>query len=238
MIDIHTHLIPAIDDGSKSVEETLNLIKEAEQVGFTDIILTPHFIQGYYDNSGKDIVLLKDTLQRVLQKNNICVNLYAGMEIYILEEFAELISKGIITPLANSKYMLIEFPMNNIVKYIDEVLFLLQNMGYHVIIAHPERYKYVQEDIEYAKKWVEEGALLQSNYGSIVEIYGKEAKNTLKKLLQLDLVSFLATDCHRQGTFYPLMPQILRKLKKYISEQKIHELAEENPRKILTNEEF
>ena len=87
-------------------------------------------------------------------------------------------------------------------------------VDYQVIIAHPERYKFVQEDIEYAKKWVENGCLLQANYGSIVELYGKEAKKTLKKLLKLDLISFLGTDTHKQGTIYKQMPQILKKLKK------------------------
>ena len=118
----------------------------------------------------------------------------------------------------------------------DDILFLLKNMGYEVIIAHPERYKFVQEDIEYAKKWVDRGCLLQANYGSIVELYGKEAKKTLKKLLKLDLISFLGTDTHKQGTIYKEIPHILKKLKKYISEEKLYELTEINPKKILENE--
>ena len=158
------------------------------------------------------------------------------MEVYLSEEIERLIKNGEIITLANSDYILIEFPMNSITRYVDDIVFLLKNMGYQVIIAHPERYKFVQEDIQYAKQLVDKGCLLQANYGSIVEVYGKEAKKTLKKLLKFDLISFFGTDTHRQGTIYKIMPQILKKLKKYISEEKLYKLTEVNPRRILENE--
>lgn len=198
--------------------------------------MTPHYITGYYENSGKDICLLKDSLQKIIEEKHINVKLHEGMEVYISEEMEELIKKGEIIALANSNYILIEFPMNSIAKYVDDILFLMQNMGYKIIIAHPERYKFVQENIEYAKKWVEKGCLLQANFGSIVDIYGKEAKKTIKKLFKLDLISFLGTDTHKQGTIYKAMPQIIKKLKKYISEETLHKLTTINPKKILENE--
>lgn len=190
----------------------------------------------YYENSGIDVKLLKESLQKIVEKQGIGITLHEGMEVYLSEEIEELIKNGEIITLANSNYILIEFPMNSIARYVDDILFLLKNMGYQVIIAHPERYKFVQDDIEYAQKWVEKGCLLQANYGSLIEIYGKEAKKTLKKLLKLDLISFLGTDTHKQGTIYKQIPHILKKLKKYISEEKIYELTEINPKKILENE--
>ncbi|MGN1310314.1 MAG: tyrosine-protein phosphatase [Clostridia bacterium] len=198
--------------------------------------MTPHYITGYYENSGRDICLLKGSLQKIVEEKQISVNLHQGMEVYITEEIEELIKKGEIITLANSNYILMEFPMNSVPRYIDNVLFLMKNMGYQVIIAHPERYKFVQEDIEYAKQWVEKGCLLQANFGSIVDIYGKEAKKTVKKLFKLNLISFLGTDTHKQGTIYTIIPQIIKKLKKVISEEKLYEITEKNPRKILCNE--
>ncbi len=180
--------------------------------------------------------MLKEFLQKIVEEKQISVNLHQGMEVYISEEIGDLIKEGEIISLANSKYILVEFPMNSVPRYIDEVLFLMQNMGYQVIIAHPERYRFVQEDIEYAKQWVEKGCLLQSNFGSIVDIYGKEAKKTVKKLFKLNLISFLGTDTHKQGTIYTIMPQIIKKLTKVISEEKLYEITEKNPRKILCNE--
>lgn len=160
------------------------------------------------------------------------------MEIYISEELDELVRNGTVITLANSKYILIEFPMNTTMRNVDQILFVLRNMGYKIIIAHPERYKYIQDNIEYAMQLVEEGCMLQSNYGSIVDIYGKEAKKTLKKLLKMDLISFLGTDTHKQGTIYSIMPQILKKFKKVISEEKLYEITTENPKKILEDQEI
>lgn len=237
MIDIHTHIIPNIDDGSRSVEETFKLINEAEEAGFTDIILTPHYITNYYETPGAEVKFWTESLQKIVDEKNLGVKLHSGMEIYISEELSELVKNGTVITLANSKYILIELPMNTTMKNVDEILFIMRNMGYNVIIAHPERYKCIQENIEYAIQLVEEGCMLQSNYGSIVDIYGKEAKKTLKKLLKMNLVFFLGTDTHKEGTIYQIMPQIIKKLRKVISEEKLYEITTENPRKILENQD-
>lgn len=237
MIDIHTHIIPNIDDGSKSVEETFKLINEAEEAGFTDIILTPHYITNYYETHGAEVKFWTESLQKIVDEKNLGVKLHSGMEIYISEELSELVRNGTVITLANSKYVLIEFPMNTIMRNVDEILFIMRNMGYKVIIAHPERYKCIQENIEYAMQLVEEGCMLQSNYGSIVDMYGKEAKKTLKKLLKMNLVSFLGTDTHKEETIYKVIPKILKKLKKVISEEKLYEITTLNPRKILDNQD-
>ena len=238
MIDVHTHIIPNIDDGSNSVEETFELIQEAEEAGFTDIILTPHYITNYYETPGSEVKFWTESLQNIIAQKGIDIQIHSGMEIYIFEELGELLRNGQIITLANSNYVLIEFPMNTTMRNVEQILFIVRNMGYKVIIAHPERYKCIQDNIEYAMQLVEEGCLLQSNYGSIVERYGKEAKKTLKQLLKKDLISFLGTDTHKEGTIYKLIPQILKKLKKVISEEKLYELTTTNPRKILNNQDL
>lgn len=206
-----------------------------KKFGFTDIILTPHYITSYYETPGNEVQLIQESLQKILKEREINVNLHSGMEIYISEELDSLVKNGTVIGLANSNYLLIEFPLNTTPKYIDEVLFLMKGMGYQVIIAHPERYKVVQEDIEYAVQLVEKGCLLQSNFGSIVELYGKQAKKTIKKLLKMNLVTYLASDTHREKTIYKIMPQIIKKLRKEISEEKLYELTTKNPAKIIEN---
>lgn len=123
--------------------------------------------------------------------------------------------------------------MNNTLKNLDEILFLVTAMGYQVIIAHPERYKDVKIDIDYAQQLVNKGCLLQCNFGSIIGLYGKESQKTIKKLLKLNLVSFLGSDVHIEGTIYKLMPKIIKRLKKVISEDKLYEITTSNPSKIL-----
>ena len=114
---------------------------------------------------------------------------------------------------------------------------LIEN-NYVPIIAHPERYSYVQDNPEYVNELLDMGAMFQSNYGSIIGLYGKKAEKTVKKLLKENLVQFLGSDVHREERVYIFMPKILKKLKKIISSEKLKELTEINPQKVLDNGEF
>lgn len=119
---------------------------------------------------------------------------------------------------------------------LGEVVYRLIENGYIPIIAHPERYSYVQENIDFAKDLSDMGVLFQSNYGSSIGIYGKKAKKTQKKLLQLGIIQFFGTDVHRAGQIYPNMSKILKKLRKIISEEELERLTTINPQKVLDNE--
>ena len=113
MIDIHSHLIPNVDDGSKSIENTFEAFEEASNVGFTDIILTSHYKPDSFEPKPDELIFWKEKLQEILDNKNIGLKLYSGMEIYISEELPDLIEKGKILKLANSKYILIELPINS-----------------------------------------------------------------------------------------------------------------------------
>ena len=199
MIDIHSHLIPNVDDGAKSPEETIELIKEAREAGITDIILTPHYIINSYEQNAETLILLKDKLQQIINSENIKVNLHIGMEVYITDNLVEILKQNKILTLAGSKYLLMELPLNTNVQYLDMVIFKLIENNIIPIIAHPERYKFVQEDPSKVRELIESGCLIQSNIGSILGIYGKKAKKTIKYLLKNDLINFIATDTHRKN---------------------------------------
>lgn len=236
MIDIHTHLIPNVDDGSKSVEDTVEIFKEAENAGFTDIILTSHYMTNYYETKKEDLVFWKENLQKVLDIKNINLSLHSGMEIYISEKVDELIKEEKLLTLANSKYILMELPMVTTINYLDYVIYFLQSVGLKLIIAHPERYRAVQENPDLVNSYVEKGCLMQCNYGSILGNYGKEAKNTIKYLLKKDLVHFVATDCHKKGGIYLEVPKAIKKIEKIIGPQKTYKITTLNEQKILNNE--
>ena len=112
MIDFHTHILPNVDDGSKSVEETFNLIKEAKSVGFDSIISTSHYIENYYEVGVEERSEWINALSEATKKEDIDVNLYLGNEIYIDEEIEDLLKKNIISSLNDTKYLLIELPMS------------------------------------------------------------------------------------------------------------------------------
>ena len=236
MIDFHAHILPNIDDGSASMEESINLIKEAEQAGFTGIISTSHYLQNYYecDEAERRRILAELANQvKVADVEAEIPKLYLGSEIYISTDIVELLEEGKASTINGTNYVLFELPMNSKPLFAKEVVYKLIENGYKPIIAHPERYSYVKEDIEFVRELKSMGALFQSNYGSVIGMYGGSAKKTLKKLLKEDLISFLGSDVHAVGQIYPKIPKILRKLEKWISPEKLQELTTLNAEKVL-----
>lgn len=238
MIDIHSHIIPNVDDGSKSVEETFDLLKEAVDAGFTDVILTPHYIKEYYETNTNIRKYWVDSLNKILDKLNIKINVYIGNEIYLCEDMDELIYHEKVSTLSNSKYVLFELPMNTPIKYLDEMLFKISNLDKVPILAHPERYSYLQKDVNELKRLHEKGLLFQCNYGSILGLYGEHAKKTMIKLLKEDCVDFLGSDVHLKQSIYPIVNDSIKKINKIIGKEKLKELTTENPKKIIIDEEL
>ena len=238
MIDIHSHILPGIDDGSKNFEQSLIMAEEASNAGFSEIITTSHFMTNVYDADNNTRVNLIKNYQQLLELNDIKLKLHNGSEIYFSEDFPELVKEGYIPTLAGSQYVLFELPLQNKITYVDSCILKLKEMGYIPIIAHPERYAIVQNDIDIAKEWVKCGALLQSNYGSAIDFYGKNARKTFYKLLKNDMVSFLGTDNHRTNQIYASMPKITKVLTRKMGEGKFYELTEINPKKIIEHEDL
>ena len=236
MIDFHAHILPNIDDGSASMEESINLIKEAEQAGFTGIISTSHYLQNYYESDEEErrriLAELAEQVKMADAEAEI-PKLYLGSEIYISTDIVELLEEGKASTINGTNYVLFELPMNSKPLFAKEVVYKLIENGYKPIIAHPERYSYVKEDIEFVRELKSMGALFQSNYGSVIGMYGGSAKKTLKKLLKEDLISFLGSDVHAVGQIYTKVPKILRKLEKWISPEKLQELTTLNAEKVL-----
>lgn len=235
MIDLHSHIIPKIDDGSGSIEETFNILKEAVNNGFTDIISTSHYIENYYEADVEERKAWINALQMNLNEKKIPINLHIGTEAYASLEIKKLVKENKIATLNNSRYLLFELPMNSKPKYLEKIIYNVLDLKLVPIIAHPERYIYVQQDPNMLIELINKGVLFQSNFGSVVGVYGKSAKNTVEKLLKSDMIHFLGTDTHKQNTIYPIINEILNKLEKTIGRSKIEELTETNPRLVLEN---
>ena len=235
MIDFHSHILPGIDDGSRNIEQSILMVNEAKDAGFTKIISTSHYMENHYECDAKK----RRQLIRQLQENVENIELYLGNEIYITNNMIELLSNGQASSINNTKYVLFEFPLIATKPMNDkEVIYRLVENGYVPVIAHPERYPFIQENPDYLFELEDMGVLFQSNYGSIIGMYGIKAKKTLKKLLKNDLISFFGSDVHRPEQVYNKMPKIIKKLKKIISDDKFEELSEINPQKVLNNEDI
>lgn len=235
MIDMHSHILPSIDDGATSVDEAFKLIDEAKKVGFEAIVLTSHYIEGYYEaDIDKREVLLK-SIEDNLQTKAKDVDLYLGNEIYISENMMNLLEGGKASTINNTSYVLFELSLNQEPMFLYNVIYEMMQNKLVPILAHPERYSFVQQNPELVYDLIQRGVLMQANYGSIIGQYGEKAQIIVKKLLQNNMVHFLGSDVHRENTIYPKMPKILAELNKLISEDKIEELTTINPKLVLQN---
>ena len=239
MKDIHCHILYGIDDGSKTIEESLNILRNAQNNGITDIVLTPHYIKNSsYNCNNKDKIKLFKILQEETIKNNININLYLGNEIMIDEDIISLINKKEVSTINDTRYILVEFPMHNYNSNIENILFELVRNNYIPIIAHPERYTFIQNDISKVDRFIELGCILQGNYQSLFNRYGKKANKTLKELLKENKIMLLASDIHHDSTDYRI-EKTKKKLKRVIkSKEKIEDLLINNFDKIINNKSF
>lgn len=235
MKDIHSHILPGIDDGARNVEESIKLLEKFYDNGVTDIILTPHYIyNSNYNSNNKEKMLLLNEINKKYKK----VNLYLGNEVYISDNIPELIKQNEISTLNNSKYLLIELPMNSEIKNLDSIIFDIMRNGIIPIIAHPERYVYVQNNINYFDEFLDMGVLLQGNYESLFNKYGSRVNKTLKKLLKKNAITFLGSDIHRID-HKSNIEQLIKKLLKVIKDkEKIDLLINKNIEKVIKNEDI
>lgn len=232
MTDIHNHLLYGIDDGSINKEQSIEILKELKEIGFNNIILTPHYIDDtkYTSDIENNNKILKE-LKLELNKQNIDINLYLGNEIYITENILTLLNSKKITTLNNTNYLLIELPLNNKLNNLEDYLHELIVKGYKIIIAHPERYIYFQDNKEELLKLKEKGILYQCNYYSIIKKYGRKAYKLIKYMLKNNLVDYLGTDIHRSINKKDF-EKINKKLNKLITKEYI-ELINKNNNKLV-----
>ena len=191
--DMHSHLIPSIDDGSKGIEETIQLITALKNLGFSKIITTPHTMSDYYKNTKE--IINKGTYEvcEEIKKRDLQIEFNSASEYYVDYDFRQKIGKSQFLTFG-SKYLLIEFPFIEKPKDIDEIIFQLQLSGYNIVLAHPERYLYyTNNDL---KKFIKKGVLLQLNLLSITGYYSKKVRNNAEKLINENMISFAGSDCH------------------------------------------
>jgi protein-tyrosine phosphatase len=238
MIDIHSHILPGIDDGSKNMEETLSILENARENGVTDIIFTPHYILGTKYNVGnKDKKVLFDKV--VKEAKDLNINLYLGNEVFIEKDLLSLKKKNCIESLAGSHYILFELPLNDTFNGALDEVFDIRTHNYIPVLAHPERYKITKEDPNLIIKFLEKGVLLQCNIGSFMGHYGKEAEELAFLLLKHHMITFIGSDIHKPShTFYNNIEVVKKKMKKYISEEEIESIFGGNALKIINDEDI
>lgn len=237
-VDIHCHILPGVDDGSQTPEETKAMLQKAWDEGIQIMVATPH----YHKQRGKnDIELIKKQLlltrklaKEVHPKMQICL----GMEIYYGEDVPELLKEGRVVSIRKSRYILVEFSPGDEFQYILNAVRKLQMSGHTVIIAHIERYNCLRKDISNVEYLREMGAYLQVNTGSITGSYGRSVKKFLREVLKAHLVQLVGTDAHGSERRTPKMREAYKEVVKRCGEEYADQIFGQNAKKVLRNEEI
>lgn len=196
-IDIHSHLLPGIDDGAKTIDDTLFLISELKKMGISKFITTPHIFSGFWDNTKEQIQALEVKTISDLKEHNINIPIQAASEYLMDDHFVSLFKKGEILTLKDN-CVLVEMSYLNAPIHLYDIIFDLQVAGYKPVLAHPERYLFYHNNFDEYKKLKNAGCLLQLNLLSIVGYYGIEVAETAKKLLSNGLIDFVGSDVHHK----------------------------------------
>ncbi|MGG4407205.1 CpsB/CapC family capsule biosynthesis tyrosine phosphatase [Niallia taxi] len=196
MIDIHCHILPGVDDGPKSIKESLVMAREAVNEGIKTIIATPHHKNNTYENTKNLIIENVNIFNKILQHENIPLEILPGQENRIFGEILEDYQKGEILTLNNTKYIFIEFPSSSVPRFAERLLYEIQIEGLTPIIVHPERNKEILEKPSILYKFVSNGALTQITAASVAGYFGKSIKKFSYQLIEYNLTHFVASDAH------------------------------------------
>lgn len=212
-VDMHSHLIPGIDDGSKTMEESLELIRRLAGYGLRKIITTPHIMYEYYRNTPEIIGMGLEDLRKAVRNEGIEIEIEAAAEYYMDEIFLEKIIAGEKILSFGDNYVLVETGFINKPQMLFDIMFQLEMAGYKPILAHPERYQYLISDKKLFEELVDRNITLQVNLLSLTGFYSKQVKDFADMMLEKGVIRFLGTDCH--NVRYLDMLETLTKHKHY-----------------------
>ncbi len=196
LVDLHSHLIPGIDDGSKSMEDSIAMILKLQSLGYKKLITTPHTMSHRFPNTSEIILSGLEELKRELSYRNIDIEIEAASEYYLDEHFLELIEKGDILTF-NGNYLLFEMSYMQPPINMEDIIFRIKVAGYQPVLAHPERYRFLYSDFEKYEQIKDMGVLFQLNINSLSGYYSKEAQKIALKLVEKGMIDFLGSDTHK-----------------------------------------
>ncbi|MDZ4821902.1 MAG: CpsB/CapC family capsule biosynthesis tyrosine phosphatase [Flavobacteriales bacterium] len=204
--DMHSHLIPAIDDGAVTMEDSLRLIKSMHAMGYRKFITTPHIFSGVHDNSPQTILPGLEKVRDEIRRQNLDIEIYAAAEYYLDEQFEELIKRNELLTFGNN-YVLFEISFLAEPQSLGRAVFNMQLNGYRPILAHPERYEFWHTEFSKYESLYEKGVLLQLNTNCLTGHYGPAVKKMSERLIDAGLISLVGSDCHHDGHIQ-LMQQV------------------------------
>lgn len=237
MVDMHCHLLFGVDDGPKTIEETMKIAEKAWKEGITDMIATPHAFSPHYHVSKSKIEGQLPLLINALHANDCPINLHMGQELRLHEDLDEKISTGTAMTLAGSKYVLLELPSHSVPSYAVTIIQSMLEKGNIPIIAHPERNRSIADRPELLERLVRQGALAQVTAGSLTGYFGKQTQKVALQLIEANLIHTYGSDVHG----IDVRPLLFNEGLNYLEKKKLHDMVDillENNDRILKDEAF
>lgn len=194
--DMHSHLLPGIDDGSKDIDHTIGMLRKFVELGYEKLILTPHVMTGVYNNTTEIILGKLEEVKQVIKELEIPIIIEASAEYYLDETFLEKIKSKDLLPF-HGNHILFECSFRDEPRALEQAVFELQTKGYQPVLAHFERYIYYHGSIEKAKQLRAQGVLIQANLNSFTGHYGPQVLKQAELLLKNRLIDYAGSDCHR-----------------------------------------
>jgi protein-tyrosine phosphatase len=220
-VDMHSHLLPGIDDGSPDFEESLKIIKELSSLGYRKLITTPHIMGDFFKNTPEIILSKLDELKQFLKANGVEIEIEAAAEYYLDEWFMEKLKSPQPLLTFGNNYLLFETSYINEPSHLTEAIFEMRTREYRPVLAHPERYTYMYSDFNKFKEIYDKGVLFQININSLSGYYSQAAQKFAIKLIENNMVDFIGTDCHGLKHIEVLKKTMQQKVYKKILRSKI-----------------
>lgn len=234
MIDIHNHLLFGVDDGSKSLEESLEMARQYVDAGYEGVVLTAHYYENVYTSTKEDNEKRFGILKDALAKENIPLDIYLGNELYYSAHIPRWLKERKIHSMNGTAFVLMEFPMMDDPLHVSELVYQMQMEGFTPIFAHVERYAFVQKNPKVLLEYLNKGCVMQMNLDSVFS-EGKTGK-ALQYLLERKMIQVAASDSHQSEWRSPAkIPAALEKLSTMVDENYFNQLVYENPKRIIEN---
>ena len=234
MIDIHSHIMPEIDDGARSVEEAVAMAEIAAADGIEQMVCTPHMFNGLSHNPHPDEIYSR--VQRLQDAVGSTLRMLPGNEVHISHEIAEQAKSNRVTRINNRNYMLVEFPQLSVPIGADELFYRLQLQSVYPILVHPERNAQIQGRPQIVAEFVERGVLIQVTAMSVTGDFGAAPRKCAEQLLRHNCVHFLATDTHRPERRPPILSKGRDAAAAIIGADGARRLVEDNPLAVVNGE--
>lgn len=234
-IDIHSHILPGMDDGAENLEISFRMLEIASRSQISHIILTPHNKPARRNASPEQIAMCVGKMQEAADEKKIGIKLYAGSELYYRDGLAGELERGEAMTLAGSHYVLVEFSPVAEYDYMRNAVYSLQMNGFWPILAHVERYRNMAIKPDRVGELFKMGCYIQANAGSIMGRYGFGAKRMTRKLLKQRLLHFVATDAHDCDRRAPELSGCAAYLAEKYGGEYAGELLRENPLRVLSD---